>query len=386
MGWSRCYSHFSITNGRMVFHKHSANSEGERGGIITLLGLRTKGKWRKAAHVEVTRPQGCVELRDHVSSPHPFSSFRPFTPSAPREGHCPGRTKRGERQRQREERMGSERGGEKAAPERGRGSGSRCCSPRLAEPRARQTLSARPAPPPLPPAELSRERRRRGAGGGGGGEAEAAVAEHRQRWGRRWGPRVEGGGGGGGCAWGNGQGVRRRASASGPRRAEGGGGKVREAVRGRREAAMGCGCREPRPHVPGASLAGPRAAAAGSAGSRAVCRGLPGSPRSSAAFVGPVAIGFPPLWVGGMCGRAPICFPLCHCCAALCQCLSAAPRVAARLTCPVPAAFCVPRNLLALKIIIKKKPKSLWIPPHLLWSSTRRNIWSGIVSCLKIWL
>lgn len=108
MGWSRCYSHFSITNGRMVFHKHSANSEGERGGIITLLGLRTKGKWRKAAHVEVTRPQGCVELRDHVSSPHPFSSFRPFTPSAPREGHCPGRTKRGERQRQREERMGSE--------------------------------------------------------------------------------------------------------------------------------------------------------------------------------------------------------------------------------------------------------------------------------------
>lgn len=95
MGWSRCYSHFSITNGRMVFHKHSANSEGERGGIITLLGVRTKGKWRKAAHVEVTRPQGCVELRDHVSSPHPFSSFRPFTPSAPREGHCPGANKAG---------------------------------------------------------------------------------------------------------------------------------------------------------------------------------------------------------------------------------------------------------------------------------------------------
>lgn len=40
--------------------------------------------------------------------------------------------------------------------------------------------------------------------------------------------------------------------------------------------------------------------------------------------------------------------------------VSASPRC---LTCPVPAAFCVPCNLLALKIIVKKSQKSLCVPP-----------------------
>lgn len=167
-----------------------------------------------------------------MSLPPLLSSPRPLTLCAPRERHCPGANKAGGETKAAGGEDGDRERRGKAAPERGRGSGSRCCcSPRLAEPRARQTLSARPAPPlarraePGAAPQRGRRRRRRGSGGGGGAEAAVRPPLGPACRGRRR-PRLRGRVGGAP------QGLR---FGPAPREEEG---KVREAARGRREAAV----------------------------------------------------------------------------------------------------------------------------------------------------